>query len=68
MVDGKKLTMGYLYQSWIALRPLMIIGTYRANQNKYMPLWEIIDDRWTNKLIHRRKWIVFHHEFNQNKK
>ena len=45
MVDGEKPIMGYIYES-MDLAKEAIKTKYMNDEAKYMPLWDIIDERW----------------------
>ena len=49
MVDGDKLAMGYIYEA-MDLAKEAIKRRYGDQEEKYMPLWDIIDSRWDRKL------------------
>lgn len=50
MVDGDMPAMGYIYEG-IERSKLAIKGYYKANEEKYIEIWDIIDRRW-NMLLH----------------
>jgi len=49
MVDGYKPAMGYIYES-MDLTKEAIKRRYGDEEEKYMPLWDIIDAHWYRKL------------------
>ena len=49
MVDGEKPVMGYIYES-MDLAKEAIKAKYMNDETKYMPLWDIIDERWDRQL------------------
>ena len=49
MVDGEKPVMGYIYES-MDLAKEAIKAKYQNDETKYMPLWDIIDERWDRQL------------------
>ena len=49
MVDGEKPVMGYIYES-MDLAKEAIKEKYQNDETKYMPLWDIIDERWDRQL------------------
>ncbi|KAF6152610.1 hypothetical protein GIB67_013057 [Kingdonia uniflora] len=49
MVDGDMPAMGYIYQG-IDRAKIQIKTYYKAIEGKYMPLWDIIDRRWSTQL------------------
>ena len=50
MVDGEKPVMGYIYES-MDLAKEAIKAKYQNDETKYMPLWDIINERW-DKQVH----------------
>ena len=49
MVDGEKPVMGYIYESMDVAKEA-IKEKYMNEEAKYMPLWDIIDERWDRQL------------------
>ena len=49
MVDGDKPAMGYIYEV-VDLAKEAIKRRYGDEEEKYMPLWDIIDARWDRQL------------------
>lgn len=47
LVDGKKLTMGYIYEAMDQAKE-QIQATYKDKVGKYGPILEIIDNKWNN--------------------
>lgn len=45
IVDGDMPAMGYIYEG-IERAKVMIKAYYKGNEEKYMPIWDIIDRRW----------------------
>ena len=50
MVDGEKNSMGYLYEATNVAKEA-IAKYYGHNQQKYEPIWRIIDRRWNKNSI-----------------
>ena len=46
MVDVDKPVMGYIYESMDLAKE----AKYMNDETKYMPLWDIIDERWDRQL------------------
>jgi hypothetical protein len=49
VVDGEKPAMGYLYEGMDRAKEA-IRSRYAGVEDKYGPIWEIIDRRWQNQL------------------
>jgi len=49
MADGENPTMGYIYEA-MDLTKKAIKRRYGDEDEKYMPLWDIIDAHWDKKL------------------
>eukprot|EP00253_Pinus_taeda_P033596 PITA_33596 len=60
MVDGDKLTIGYIYEV-MDLTKEAIKRIYGDEEAKYMPLWDIIDAFWDRKLhspLHAARYFL----------
>eukprot|EP00253_Pinus_taeda_P004871 PITA_04871 len=60
MVDGDKLAMGYIYEA-MDLAKEAIKRIYGDEEEKYMPLWDIIDAHWDRKLhspLHATRYFL----------
>ena len=60
MVDGEKLVMGYIYES-MDLAKEAIKEKNQNDETKYMPLWDIIDERWDRQLhspLHAARYFL----------
>lgn len=51
VADGEKPSMGYIYEGMDRVKEA-IRSFYAGNQDRYGPLWDVIDRRWHN-LLHR---------------
>ena len=68
--DGEKPSMGYIYEGMDRAKEA-IRAQYAGVQEKYAPIWDIIDRRWQNQLyrpIHAAAYFLnpafhFHPEF-----
>ncbi|WVZ22247.1 hypothetical protein V8G54_000791 [Vigna mungo] len=49
MVDGDMPAMGYIYEGMESAK-VVIKAYYKGVEEKYLPIWEIIDRRWNMKL------------------
>ncbi|KAK9276942.1 hypothetical protein L1049_006480 [Liquidambar formosana] len=49
IVDGDMPAMGYIYEG-IERAKVVIMAYYKGIEEKYMPIWEIIDRRWNVQL------------------
>ncbi|XP_059066890.1 uncharacterized protein LOC131858042 [Cryptomeria japonica] len=49
VVDGEKPSMGYIYEGMDRAKEA-IRSIYAGDEDKYGPIWEIIDRRWQNQL------------------
>jgi len=51
IVDGEKPSMGYIYEGMDRVKEA-IRTFFAGNQDRYGPIWDVIDRRWHN-LLHR---------------
>ncbi|XP_052725423.1 uncharacterized protein LOC108335996 isoform X2 [Vigna angularis] len=49
MVDGDMPAMGYIYEGMESAK-VVIKAYYKGVEEKYLPIWEVIDRRWNMKL------------------
>ena len=60
MVDGDKPATGYIYEVMDLIKEA-IKRRYKYEEEKYMPLWDIIDAHWDRKLhspLHAARYFL----------
>ena len=59
MLDGEKPVMGYIYES-MDLTKEAIKAKYMNDETKYMPLRDILDERW-DRQVHSPEILIDNH-------